>query len=139
MVGKTEAGTTPGFGYATSGAEGACIRLPNTPINIRYHSKPGIEGLVIDTSARQQTVNVWWSAPVPGYKIVLEYVFGPDLVLRALRSSDSTIRMLTEQKQKGQMTSREIDEFLPPLRAGVEYWNGSSWEKTPHLLAVQSP
>ncbi len=138
IVGQTEAVTTPGFGFNTSGAEVSCIRLPNTPQNIQYHSKPEIDAIVIDSSSHPPTFNAWWAATVPGYKIVLEYVFGFDMALRTLRSSDSTVRLLVELRQKGKMTPQEIENYLPFLRSGVEYWDGKNWGKSPHLLAVQS-
>lgn len=138
IIGKTEAVTTRGFGYDTSSAEISCIRLPNTPQNTQYHSKPGIDAIVIDSSAHPPTFSAWWAATVPGYKMVLEYVFGSDMVLRTLRSSDTTIRFLVDLRQKGEMTPQEIESFLPSLRSGVEYWDGKTWGKSPLLLAVQS-
>jgi hypothetical protein len=134
ISGKTEATLTPGFGYPPSTAELACVRLPNTPVNIRYHSKPGVDGIVIDSSASEQAARVWWVASVADGKIVLEYIFGPDLVLKALKSSDATIRLLTNLRDRGEMSSRDVEEFLPSLRPGVEYWDGGAWRKEPHLF-----
>lgn len=139
LLGKTEAVTTPGFGYPPFDAAWGCVRLPNTSLNTRYHSKPGVDAVVVDSSAHPPTVSVWWAASLPANKIVLEYVFGGDLVLRELRSSDATIRFLTELRQRGEISSHEVEDFLPALRAGVEYWDGKTWSKAPHLFSDSWP
>ncbi len=139
ILGKTEAVTTRGYGLPPSEAEIACVRFPNTAPNIQYRSKPSVDGFVIDTTANAVTFSAWWTAILPGNKIVLEYFFGPDMTLRGLKSTDSTIRLLKELQQKGEMSAEQIEDFLPSLKSAVKYWEGKGWGSAPHLLVAQNP
>jgi hypothetical protein len=139
IIGATEATVSRGFGFSPSTAERAAVRLPNSPQNLRYRSKAGIASASVETANGERLLRIWWTANLPDGRMDLEYIFGSDLRLKTVRSSDTTARLLAALQQKGENSPDENAGLLASLRDGVSYWDGHSWQKEPPLSTPRTP
>lgn len=128
IAGRTESRLSRGYGHPPSQAERWYIRLPISDVNAATNLAPIVR---MAWTAGDTIVFSSRASESGGVSFDLDYVFTASLKpLRVVSTTPFTTahrRLLSE----GKIRSRLDDAYLENLRAGVRFWDGSSWRNEP--------
>ena len=131
ITGVTESTASPGFGFPPSAAELYYVRaeLPRLPID--PDSSTGKDSF--DRSAilgQDGSLTLYCSYRASDRRPRVSYTFDNHMTLQAVFLDDNSREVLKDRYLKDR-SGAAFDRFLEQVRAGVSYWDGREWTRTP--------
>ncbi|MFH0992043.1 MAG: hypothetical protein V1799_18715 [bacterium] len=122
IKGKSEATTTPGFGFTKSVAEEYYITFPSCDLwDLGDLPKPRVTKIIGGGDRFEASVEDASS------KGIFRFVFSSNMDCLSVTSVDDTKRNYEQLKKEGKLHGEINDSYLEELRRSVEYWDGIQW------------
>lgn len=125
ITGKTEATATRGFSLAASQAELYYIGFPQCDFDSLVE-KP--KPRVLDVYGETSNEIVFGISNAPRNRF-FAFTFSKSFTVLEVNTDDGTRRMREKLLKEGKIHGEMNRAYFEKLKEGVEYWNGSSWEK----------